>query len=183
MAETKITLADFLDKHSAPAFLATIEPISGSDKVSVTPWQPDRGCLCHAALDLPRSAIASVTITENTHNCCGKQLRVVAMEFAPSGAQLQDVFRQLLSRGADPAHVDSHVPSGPPRPEISPCPWCVSICRHAPGSAACTACWEGCYSGGRAERPMSCGPGREYCECVGACIPNWACWRLCGAHG
>jgi len=180
--ETKITLAYFFDKHAAPAFLATVEPISGSDKVTLTPWQSGRGCLCHAALDLPRSAVASVTLTDNTHVCCGKQLRVVAVAFSPEGTPFQDVFNQLLSRGAA-SQSASHPSSDSVRPDISPCPQCVSICRHAPGSAACTDCYENCYRSPHVERPASCGPGREYCECVGACIPNWACWRLCGPHG
>jgi hypothetical protein len=48
------------------------------------------------ALAVPREAINVVTMTENTHFCCGKTLRVVEVEFADDATiSLQDLFSQI----------------------------------------------------------------------------------------
>jgi hypothetical protein len=96
--QEKLSLEDFLAKQSAGNLLATIEIVPDDpDKVKVTPWIVNVGCLCAHSMIVDRDQIASVTTTGMTHPCCGKNLLVVEIEFK-EGASLaaSEVFGQLL---------------------------------------------------------------------------------------
>lgn len=95
---SKISVDAFLSEHARTAFLGTIEATTDNDRVKVTPWLPQVGCLCFASLDVPKSVIASVTPTGETAYCCGKTLQVLEIEFAETANVLQDIFGQLLAR-------------------------------------------------------------------------------------
>jgi hypothetical protein len=94
-----ISLEDFLrSQPDSVPIRATVEPASKADRIIITPWQSNAGCSCRAALELPKEAIAGVIPTNETHMCCGKLLRVVELQFTPSGAVLADVLSQLMTR-------------------------------------------------------------------------------------
>lgn len=117
MSETEISIDDLLERQGRPlALLATIEALPNTeDRVKVTPFVPSVGCPCSRALDLDKSAIASLKKTDQEHVCCGKTLMVV--EVALHDATLADVFRQLTesiraddsSRGGNSARVAGSV--------------------------------------------------------------------------
>lgn len=86
------------DQESGPDLLVTIERIEGSeDTVRITPFSQGV-CQRDIALEIPMSAIDSVTPTGDTHPCCGKMLSIVRPSFAEpvwAGA-----LKQLASRHA-----------------------------------------------------------------------------------
>lgn len=98
MSNEKMSVGDFLAAADLAANLfATVERTTAG-QIRITPWVEGRGCLCEAALELPDSAIASVTPTDRRHSCCGKALRVVQVEFAADHKNLTTVFEQLSTR-------------------------------------------------------------------------------------
>jgi hypothetical protein len=102
-----LSLDEFLKSQKTVTFLATIEEvIDHHDLIKVTPWTPGAGCLCHAALEVPRDAIESVKPTDDTHYCCGKVLRVGEVRFKPgTKVDLEKVFAQVMQsvgRGGRP---------------------------------------------------------------------------------
>ena len=142
MASNRMKLDEFLTSHAEGKFLATVEAIASTDKVRVTPWGPLSGCLCDAALELPRSMIDAVSLTGRQDTCCGRTRPVVEVDFADSARHLRGVFSQLLERTQSRG---SHV--GPSPFMVSRgCQPCVAICARHPGSAACMTCWENCNS-------------------------------------
>lgn len=91
---------DFLASNPAvSSFLATIEPVADKDHVRVTPWV-NGDCACDASLVIPKSAIASLTRTNDTHSCCGKRLSVAEVIFAEGSKVFTTIFDQLLARRA-----------------------------------------------------------------------------------
>ena len=100
MAKEKQSLNDFFESQAVidSVLLATVEPIKSTEKVMVTPWQPLGGCLCDAALELPRTDIASVRRTDQSHSCCGQSKSVVEVEFSPTAQHWREVFKQLSQR-------------------------------------------------------------------------------------
>ena len=95
----KINIDEFLTEQSRAVLRATLEPVDDKDKVRITPYLGGT-CGCTAALIVPKSMIAGVTPTGESHLCCGKVLRVVDIEFTETGHALFDVFQQLRSRSA-----------------------------------------------------------------------------------
>jgi hypothetical protein len=101
----------FLEQQSSVSSLfATVEPTeSDVSKVKVTPWVAERGCLCSQALTVSKNAIEALTPTGDTHICCGKNLKVVEVQFKEGETiALSDVFLQLraaTSQGAAHHHV------------------------------------------------------------------------------
>jgi hypothetical protein len=107
-----LSLDEFLKSQKTVTFLATIEEVTEHrDLIKVTPWTPGAGCLCHAALEVPRDAIESVKPTDDTHYCCGQLLRVGEIRFKPgTKVDLEKVFAQVMqavSRGGRPG---GHLP-------------------------------------------------------------------------
>jgi hypothetical protein len=93
-----VSLDEFLKAQTTPTFIATIEEVKDHpDLVKITPWTPSAGCLCQAALEVPRDVIESVKPTGDTHYCCGHVLRVGEIQFK-SGAKvdLEKVFAQVM---------------------------------------------------------------------------------------
>lgn len=94
MTGEPISLDELLGRQSSAGVRSTVEEVPDQpDRVKVTPFVPDVGCLCHHAFTVPRDAIASVTPTGETHDCCGKTLMVVELAFADP--VLNDVYRQV----------------------------------------------------------------------------------------
>ena len=102
MAKDKMTVDEFLDFQKAAGNLATVESIENDlDNVKITPWVPNRGCLCQMALTIPRSAIEYVEKTKELHFCCNKALPVAQVQFAKdSSISLTDLFQQLATKAA-----------------------------------------------------------------------------------
>ena len=96
------SLDELLEVQSRQEFKGTIEGIEGKPgAVKITPWVPVAGCLCHMAVVVPREAIIGVMMTEDTHFCCGKTLRVVEVDFADDATiPLQDLFNQIYASGS-----------------------------------------------------------------------------------
>jgi hypothetical protein len=119
---TEMAVDQLLAQQEQAKPLATIAPVEGKpDLVKVTPWLESTGCFCASALVLPKAVIASVSLTGETHHCCGKSLRVVEVTFA-KGAQVAvaDVFAQA----AAPARVRRLQRRGV-RAAAPPCEGCV----------------------------------------------------------
>jgi hypothetical protein len=125
---TDLTVDQLLAQQQEMKPQATLEPVEGKPEVvKVTPWLPATGCLCHLALVLPKTAIASVRLTGEVHYCCAKRLQVVEVTFA-KGAQVSvtEVFSQVVSSASSPQH-------GPPMPSA------------AAGAGAPAGPCDGCY--------------------------------------
>jgi len=92
-----LSVDEFFKEHSGNVGLrATLEPTGSPDRVVVTPWVQGAGCLCAAALELTKDTISNLTPTSDSHYCCGKMLRVVALDFKTG--TLPDIFVQLIGR-------------------------------------------------------------------------------------
>jgi hypothetical protein len=91
----QITIDELLERQGQPGqMLVTIEALPDDDeRVKVTPFVAEVGCLCSRALNVNKSAIESVTTTDEVHVCCGKRLMVVEVVFAD--ATLADIFQQV----------------------------------------------------------------------------------------
>ncbi len=87
---------------SNSAFRATIEPIEDAeDVVKITPWFRGVGCLCQLSLKVPKETIEWVELTDETHFCCGKSLRVAELHFKKERTiSLNEVFSQLTGSAA-----------------------------------------------------------------------------------
>jgi hypothetical protein len=111
----KMSLDEHLSAQTKQPCIATVEVINDSPEfVKVTPWVRGGGCLCSMALRLPKSAIASVSPTGDAHYCCGKALRVVAVEFKEkSTIGLSDLFGQIM-HSAQGDHLEAQQIQGVP---------------------------------------------------------------------
>jgi hypothetical protein len=146
----KISVKDFLSeqKQATTAFLATLEATSDAERVKVTPWRSEAGCLCSLAFEVPLTAIASVKKTGDVHVCCGKRLAVVEVEFAPTHhATAEIVSQQVTATTASASHALGHqhpqasanagtAAFASPFARGSRSPWCDADC-----AAACGICW------------------------------------------
>ena len=82
--------------------------------MKITPYIPGAGCLCSLSLAVEKDAIASISRTDETHLCCGKQLSVVTVSFAD--ATVGDIFQQLInSAGSRLTPADDRRGSRSPR--------------------------------------------------------------------
>jgi hypothetical protein len=110
-----MSLDEFLTAQKTLSFVATIEEVRDHpDLVKITPWSPGAGCLCQAALEVPRDAIESVKPTGDTHYCCGHVLRVGEIQFK-SGAKidLEKVFAQVMQAVSGGARIPYPFPVPP----------------------------------------------------------------------
>lgn len=168
----RISLDDLLKKQgeSESNLLATIESTSELNKVKLTPWMPNAGCSCNLAVILEKNHIKSVRPTEDRHNCCGKQLIVVDVEFADTAKAYLDVITQLKKNVAAKDHGHNEHPMYAPPPPFygnqtqhNPmivCPW---------GTEPCVGrCGEGCFDSARGQTCRNgkiCGWGLSQCGC------------------
>ncbi|MYM27651.1 hypothetical protein GTP58_04900 [Duganella sp. CY15W] len=96
MSQERISVDDLLQKQAAPPkLLVTIEALTEPDLVKVTPFNSGARCACNTALKIRKEAIDWVKPTDQTHECCGKQLIVV--EIGLKDATLADVLGQLAA--------------------------------------------------------------------------------------
>ncbi len=100
-----LSLNEFLKDQEQSAFVATIEELKDRPgEVKLTPWREVAGCLCHAALEVPRDSIESVKPTDNTHYCCGKVLRVGEIRFKKGAKiEIEKVFTQVMQSAGSAA--------------------------------------------------------------------------------
>ncbi|MEV7526062.1 hypothetical protein [Streptomyces sp. NPDC091371] len=97
MSKERISLDDLLAEQST--LRATIERVLGDDdRVTATPFIAGSGCACAYAITIAKDSIESLSITGEVHDCCGKRLRVVEVEF--TDASVADIFRQLSESSA-----------------------------------------------------------------------------------
>jgi hypothetical protein len=90
----EISLDQVLDmQEHAGAPHVTVQRVAGNDEVvRVTPWSAGSPCLCGLSLQIPKAAIEAVTLTGQSHSCCGRLLPVV-------GLRLSDpVWSEVLSQ-------------------------------------------------------------------------------------
>ncbi len=117
--ENIIDLEELLAAETEVSTQVTIERIEGDeDSVRVTPYNRVGGCLCSAALRLPKSAIKSVRLTGETHYCCGKALKVVEPEFDETSGygKINDILAQLAARTPRPTASISATSASSNRP-------------------------------------------------------------------
>ena len=102
----KLKLDDFLSEQAKGELVGTLEAVGGNaDKIKFTPWRPGAGCQCSASLELPKTAIASVSPTGDVHHCCGKALKVVEIDLDESAISARDVISQhMAARGESHGH-------------------------------------------------------------------------------
>jgi hypothetical protein len=96
----RLTIDELLNLHTDAEVRATVEGIADKPElVKITPWFPDTGCLCGLAIMLPKASIADVTLTGDTHICCGKTLRVVELHFVKgTSIGIEELFAQLSAK-------------------------------------------------------------------------------------
>jgi hypothetical protein len=100
MAE-RVSVDDFLRTQRVAPVKAVVEAADGNS-VRVTPWSPG-SCNCHLAVEIPRTAVSSVTPLDEVHECCGELHRVGMVEFAPAVSELiLSIISQLRSRESRP---------------------------------------------------------------------------------
>lgn len=92
--DREVSLDELLADQTKVVRLATVEAIPDKpEMVRVTPWILGRGCACQSALVIPKQAIGKLFSTEHRHNCCGKVLQVVEIEFKEgSSVSVADIF-------------------------------------------------------------------------------------------
>lgn len=94
MAGETISLDELQKQQERSRSLSTIDGIADQpDRVKVTPFARDAGCLCSYAVTVPTGAIGTITTTEEVHDCCGKTLMVVEVSFADP--TLNDIYQQI----------------------------------------------------------------------------------------
>ncbi len=103
-----LKLDDFL-KAQVSLFTATVELVEGKEGyVKITPFSPGGKCRCNASLVVPKDTIESVSPTGETQSCCGKVLKVVAVQFV-EGKTLD--LKRFFAQIANPAsNIHSHPP-------------------------------------------------------------------------
>lgn len=137
MSGEPISLDELLTRQGGAGARATLDEVPDQpDRVQVTPFTPDAGCLCDHAFTVPRDAIASVTPTGETHDCCGKTLLVVTLTFADP--VLNDVYQQLNASIGKmtherPAAWARTAPYRSPDPATTAPPWWSGPPRHGTG--------------------------------------------------
>lgn len=146
MPTNSASLDEFFQNHAPRAvLLCTLEPVD-SDRVKVTPWDDTGGCHCEASLTLHRRAIKSVTPTDKTHSCCGKQLRIAEIDLAEDLSDtLLSVFAQLRSRDDAPAVMAGGSRSARTRPWSGVCRKASSLCRRGDEQPWCWI-WSNCLN-------------------------------------
>ena len=106
MAKDEMKIDEFLDKQQTSTIAMTAEVVVDDDKmVKLTPWISGSGCLCHAAITIPKADIDRVKPTGEVHHCCGKRLGVVEVHFKKDASiGLGALMSQLASTtGSAPA--------------------------------------------------------------------------------
>jgi hypothetical protein len=98
----RLSVDQLLEIQSHQSFKGTIEAVEGnSEAIKLTPWLPGAGCFCDMALNIPRSSIDSITMTDEVHMCCGKSLPVVEVNFVKDATiPVEDLFGQISSTAA-----------------------------------------------------------------------------------
>ena len=181
----KLSLDEFLTQQTKVQLVGTLEANdSDSKKIKFTPWRPGTGCQCSASIMLPKSAIAAVTPTGDTHYCCGKTLRVVEVELLEGESlPIHDVVQQMLDKASAPSHDEG---SGVRGGQVGGVPMMYYADKPMPNSYAqatptlmggfdprtcpvVSQCPWGCCP---ANKPVACSlNGRCWCcESAGACI-------------
>ena len=100
-----ISVNDLLAKQEQVRLIGTLEPVpSDPDLIKFTPALPGNNCLCQFAFVIPKSVIAEVIPTGETHFCCGKHLEFVEIRLAEDGqisarAVVEQVVKNANSRG------------------------------------------------------------------------------------
>jgi hypothetical protein len=102
MNKTTVTVDQLLENQAQQGLRATVEAVDNhKEQVKITPFLAGRGCQCHMGIRLPKDTIQSLTITGETHQCCGKVLQVVEVHFKKgSGIALTEILQQLVANVA-----------------------------------------------------------------------------------
>lgn len=181
-APESLTLDELLESQSKVTVVATIEAIPGhTEKVKVTPWLKDQGCMCGVSVNISKTAIQSIRPTGDVHFCCGKSLKVVEITFTESkDIDIPELIAGLVASVRKTTASNPLFNSGAQgAPQLG-----VEVgARPAPGHGlqcenAYAACLQRCQYDAD---PMFCS-----CNCglyFGRCNnPNYP-WRLCPTWG
>ena len=116
-AKNKLSLDELFTIQSRPTSLVTIEQIENSDRVKITPWASNRGCLCSFAFEVTKDAIEYVLPTGDIHPCCGKNLHVVAAYFKEGrSVPVTDIVAQIIRSVATSHEHHNNTSFPPPQP-------------------------------------------------------------------
>ena len=167
MAGESIDLEDLLNQQEQQPDVvqATIERIdSDPDRVRITPFVPGVGCLCSVAVTVPKTAIRSLTTTDETHRCCGKVVTVVEVEFGDETTR--DVFSQLPGIAAPTPYTNvASAGVGPVHNQAT---------LLGRGQVRCAELFERCL--GEYPDPLTeCICGNMYRRCMSPTAPLMAC--------
>lgn len=110
MSKNTISVDDFLNQSQSESsqFLALVEENKADpSKVKVTPYLSDKKCGCSGSLLINKDAIENLELTDLSHLCCGKNHKVVKINFKEGYTiSLEDVFKQYLENSNQPSHHD-----------------------------------------------------------------------------
>ncbi len=100
MSGEEVSLEELLQTQQMPSAAATVEAVPGDDlMVKVTPFVASAsGCACDFALNIPKSAIASLSRTGSEHYCCGQDLTVVNITVSDNA--YTHMFEQMTSKAS-----------------------------------------------------------------------------------
>jgi hypothetical protein len=102
MKKESISVEQFLQSQAEQGFRATLEIVENQkDQIKITPFLSGQACQCSMSIKLPKASIESVTLTGETHLCCGKNLQVVEVQFKKgAGISPQSILEQLVANAS-----------------------------------------------------------------------------------
>lgn len=97
-----ISVNDLLAKQERVRLIGTLESVaSDPDSLKFTPASPDNNCLCQFTIVIPKSIIAEVIPTGESHFCCGKHLEFVEIRLSEGGQiPAHSVVEQLVKNAS-----------------------------------------------------------------------------------
>ena len=116
--DQEVSVDEFLKaSESRSGWLATVEAVDGDDSVvRVSPVMKGGGCACSAAMRVPKSAIAGLRRTAETHTCCGRVHDLVEVRFKSDATiSYRDLFEQAIEdHAAKASQLQSHAATAIP---------------------------------------------------------------------
>lgn len=177
--KSAISIDELLKQQTSQqnTFIATIQATDDDNRIKITPYYPENGCMCSKSITVNKNTIESVTPTGETHFCCGKKLAVVEINFKENAKiDLSDIISQIIEKINKPdesnPHSDSvsHQPSaryggdfignGFYQDDKIVCPFGYDVCRGTCGTT--------CYSRSKGETCSNgnvCAFGYDHCGC------------------
>ncbi|MFC4115143.1 hypothetical protein [Nonomuraea zeae] len=165
MAGESISVDDLIAQQEQQGLPSIVEAVADRpDHVKITPYAAGAGPLRSYAFVVPKDAVETLTVTEESHTCCGRRTPVVETTFADP--ILNDVLRQLSK--AFPREVPRRSPRA-----AGPAPRSRRPRRVRTDPFYCDVLYQECY-GYCADQYPDGGP--EFDRCTSACADDyWDC--------